>query len=377
MTTPDRACGMGHEPQSCEVLVIGAGVIGCACAYYLASAGLQVIVVDRGEVGGGASGGCDGFVFLQSKRPGKHLELAIKSAQRYESLSVELGCDLELERVGGLVLFGSPEERRAVEAAIPRQREVGLDIQLLDGPEVRRRIPWLRDGVLGASFLASEAKVNPLLVTAAFARAAERCGASLRTWEEVQHIEVGRRAEHRVVTDHGTYRARWIVNAAGAWASRIGEMVGEELPIQPRRGQLLVTEPTPSVLRHILLSGSYLTAKLRAPAEPLGLGFAIEQTKSGSLLIGSTREFVGYDRRTTCEGITEITRQAVALLPPLHDVLIVRSFAALRPYTPDNLPIIRLSERVPRFVNACGHGGDGITLAPITGEMVAQMVREG
>jgi sarcosine oxidase subunit beta len=155
-------------------------------------------------------------------------------------------------------------------------------------------------------------------------------------------------------------------------------MVGITVPIRPRRGQLLVTAATKPMIKGCFISARYIAAKHNPDlAKGKGEGIAIEQTESGNLLLGSTREFVGFDRRTTVEGLRGIARRTMAVLPGLSALNVIRSFAGLRPYTPDGLPILGPVEGVEGFIMAAGHEGDGIALSPITGELMAQFIAEG
>jgi sarcosine oxidase subunit beta len=132
------------------------------------------------------------------------------------------------------------------------------------------------------------------------------------------------------------------------------------------------------MIKGCFISARYLAAKHNPElAKGKGEGIAIEQTESGNLLLGSTREFVGFDRRTTVEGLRGIARRTMAVLPGLSDLNVIRSFAGLRPFTPDGLPILGPVEAVEGFIMAAGHEGDGIALSPITGELIAQHITEG
>jgi sarcosine oxidase subunit beta len=152
-------------------------------------------------------------------------------------------------------------------------------------------------------------------------------------------------------------------------------MAGIRIPVIPRRGQLLVTEPQSRFLNHSLLSAGYLAAKFHT-GSPAGAtpGISVEQTASGNVLIGSTREFVGFDRRTTFDGILGIARGAVRMIPRLRNTAVIRSFSGLRPFTPDGLPILGPVTGLEGFIIAAGHEGDGISLAPITGQLITALI---
>ncbi|MFO7707109.1 MAG: FAD-binding oxidoreductase, partial [Desulfobacterales bacterium] len=169
-----------------------------------------------------------------------------------------------------------------------------------------------------------------------------------------------------------------VINAAGVLAAEVGRMAGVEIPITPRRGQILVTAAVSPFLRHCLISAQYVAAKFNPGlAAEGGMGFSVEQSDAGNVLIGSTREFVGFDRRTTFEGIRTIASRIAPVIPALRRVPVIRTFAGLRPYTPDGLPILGTVAGIGGFFMAAGHEGDGIALSAITGELIAELVGTG
>jgi len=200
-------------------------------------------------------------------------------------------------------------------------------------------------------------------------------GARVFTDNEVTGIALKSHQVRSVKTGKGEIETTTIVNAAGAYAPEIGNLVHLDIPIKPRRGQLLVTEPMPPVLNRGVLSAKYIAAKFDpALAETEGEGISIDQTSSGNFLLGSTREFVGFDTRTTHQAMTNIATQAIHIIPQLKDTHIIRAFAGLRPYTPDGLPILGNVDGVEGFIVAAGHEGDGVALSPITGEVIAELI---
>ena len=235
-------------------------------------------------------------------------------------------------------------------------------------------------GIIGtaiAYFLSCQ-KINPIALTLGFAMGAKQMGSEILTGTAVMDIEVEGRQISAVVTAAGKIETRTVVNAAGVYASEIGRMLGVEIPITPRRGQLLVTETRPRLLRPWLGSANYIAAKFNPQLAKEGAGgVSIDQTQNGNLLIGSTREFVGYDRRTTLEGLKQIASRAVRILPDLKHTHLIRAFAGLRPYTPDGLPILGEVENIKGLIMAAGHEGDGIALSAITGKLISELALEG
>ncbi len=365
-----------------EVIVVGGGVIGTSVAYYAAKAGKKVVLLDRGDIASGTSSACDGFIIMQSKNPGPHLELALESAAMYRTLSDELDYDLEYAACGGMVVAETEKQAALLDGLIKKQQAAGLAVELLPIRQARESEPLLAENLWGAAYCREDAQVNPIRVAQGFARAAQRLGAQIRSGIEAQKLLVEKGRVCGVQTNEGELRANYVVNAAGVWAPELVAPCGVILPIKPRRGQILVSEPLPSLLHHVLLCACYLIAKHHPeeldPAERqhrLGVGLAVEQTAHGGLLIGSTREFAGFDRRTTLAGIEAVAEHARRILPALATVNIIRTFAGLRPHTPDGLPILGPMAELPGLIMAAGHEGDGIALAPVTGKKIAEYLK--
>jgi glycine/D-amino acid oxidase-like deaminating enzyme len=368
-----------------EVAVVGGGVIGTAVAYYLSRQGADVLLLEQNELGSGTSSACDGFVIMQSKNPGVHLQLGLASARIYRDLTAELDWDLEYNPCGGLIVIERPDELPAMETFMHKQQAIGLDVRLISGEEARRLEPNLAPHVVGATYSAQDSQVNPLQVVLGFAQAAIRHGARVQQGTPVQSLVRKNGTIEKVVIPGGCVYAQSYILCTGVFTSALLAPLGLELPLRPRRGQLVVTEPAPSLVRHILLCARYIAAKyhpeLLAAAEDdalrLGVGLALEQTAAGTILVGSTREFVDWDTSTTLEGVRTVLRHGARILPALDKLHVIRTFAGLRPYTPDGLPYLGLLPGVDNLYIAAGHEGDGIALAPITGQLLAELVVSG
>jgi sarcosine oxidase subunit beta len=231
---------------------------------------------------------------------------------------------------------------------------------------------------MAATYSAMDAQVNPYALTFAFLRAAKSAGTRILLDETAREIQVVSGKTGAVITERLKISAPIVVNAAGAWAAEVARMAGLDIPITPRRGQILVTAAVPPLLRHCLISAQYVAAKFNPElATKGGMGFSLEQAENGNILIGSTREFVGFDRRTTFDGIRTIADRIASVIPALKRVPVIRTFGGLRPYTPDGLPIIGKVEGLEGFIMAAGHEGDGIALSAITGELIADLIAGG
>ena len=365
-------------PKTADVLIIGAGVIGASIAFHLTRHGIKPLLIERSDPAAGSSGACDGLVFLQSKKPGLHLRLALESRKRFDGLNDVLGGGVEFKNPGGMCLIESEAELAAMRLFVEEQRRSGLEVELIEGGEARRREPCLSEEVIATTYSALDSQVNPYALTFAFLRTAKSAGARILIGEEVKGIEVVSGKTTGAFTGNRRISAPIVVNAAGAWAADVGRMVGLDIPITPRRGQILVTAALPPLLRHCLISAQYVAAKFNPElAAKGGMGFSLEQAENGNILIGSTREFVGFDRRTTFDGIRTIASRIVPIIPALKRVPVIRTFGGLRPYTPDGLPILGKVAGLEGFIMAAGHEGDGIALSAITGELIADLIATG
>ena len=373
------------EVLSAEVVVVGGGIIGASTAYYLAKEGAEVMIVEADDLASGASGACDGFLYLQSKMPGPHLELARESLALFPELAVELDMDIEYSRCGSLILAKTADELKALRAGVKKMKAAGLDVELVTEAELKKLAPAVSDKVKGASLCRDDAQVNPTLLTLGFAKKAVDLGASILVNCRVENIVIMNDRVRELKTSEGSIHTRRVVCAAGVGSNQIGKMAIIDIPVMPRKGQILVTEPVDRILEHVVSDFEYMGVKLgmedkasrSEEAKRLGLGFTAEQTRSGNILLGSTREFGGFDTETTAEAINAIAKNAVEYLPAIKDLDVIRSYAGLRPYSPDGLPILGSVKGIKGFYLATGHSGDGISLAPITGKLLAELILDG
>lgn len=365
-------------PPKADVVVIGGGVIGASVAYHLSRKKVQVVLLEKDDFVSGTSSACDGMIFLQSKKPGVHLEAALASRRRFDTLPEEMGLEIEFRSGGGMILIRNEAELQAMQRLVADQRRTGLKVDLLEGGQAGELEPSLACDVMAYTHCPLDAQVNPIYLSLAFIRAARRHGAKLFSHTPVTAITLKHGAVHSVQTDQGKIETRVVVNAAGVHAPEIGKMVNLNIPIIPRRGQILVTDSLRPLLTRCLISARYIAAKYDPSlTEEENPGISIEQTGNGNFLLGSTREFVGFDRRTTPHAMKRIISETTRIIPRLKDAHLVRAFAGLRPYTTDGLPILGKVDSLEGLIMACGHEGDGIALSPITGQLIAELIADG
>jgi len=362
---------MSARPRH-DAVVIGAGIVGAACCYYLARAGLKVAVIERGAVAAGTTGAGEGNILVSDKEPGPELELAQLSVRLWLQLGDELGPDAELEPKGGLVVAAGPEERRQLDKFAAAQAAAGVEVLYVGPAGLRDLEPHLADGLAGGVLYPEDMQVQPMMAAALMLRAARDLGAELRLHEEVTAIETAAGRVAGVRTSAGGLSAGLVVNAAGTWAGELAARAGLALPVLPRRGFIVVTEPLPRMIRHKVYTADYV-ANVASGSAGLEISTVVEATASGTVLIGASRERVGFDRTSSMKIVGTLAAQAVRLFPVLAGVRAIRFYRGFRPYCPDHLPVIGPDSRLPGLLHACGHEGAGVGLAPVTGYLIAQI----
>lgn len=371
-----------------DVAVIGAGIIGSACADELTRLGFSVALIDRAEPTVGASGACDGYISASTKVPGVTLELAVESQRLWRELANDIGRDIGYSQPGGLMIAETEIDPSVLETQAVKLRAAGVVAELRDRNGLLALEPNFGPRVHAALYCPGEAHVSGYRAAQALAaRAVERGAIAL--WRcDMAPVEKQEEAVHRVrLTSEGealrVTAAQWVV-AAGLGSRMLGEQVGLPLPIEPRRGDLVITERrSRPLVGRFCASAQYLAAKgnpgLAADSDDpklrVGYGFVVEPTSEGQLILGSTRIFRGDDRSSDIDVVRMIVEEAVARIPALGGVSILRSFAGLRPFVPDRRPIIGKSRKKSNLLVATGHEGDGITLAPITARVIGELAR--
>jgi glycine/D-amino acid oxidase-like deaminating enzyme len=359
-----------------DVVVIGGGIIGAACAYYLCASGLEVHLVERRFPASGTSRACDGLILLWDKTPGAELALGQASAALWTELTESLDADFEYARNGTILLAEGDEGLVAGGSKAEAMRAVGVRAEVLDRSGLRSLEPNLAPNLAGGVFFPDDAQLDARRATLALLSAAQQEGLTLHANAEVIAIRrttSGNRRVSGVVTGAGEIATSTIVCAAGVWSNDVARLAGIELPIRPRKGHILVTARVPGLIRHPLLEGGYAST-VQSAAEDLQVALVAEMAASGTLLLGSSRQFAGFDRSVSLAVLQAIATRAVRFLPSLAKVGVIRSYAGLRPWSPDHLPLIGPLAAIPGFYLATGHEGAGIGLAPITGRLIGDWI---
>jgi D-hydroxyproline dehydrogenase subunit beta len=368
-----EADGHRDPPAAADVVVIGAGLVGAACAEALAAAGRDVCVVDRAGPAAGTTAGGEGNILVSDKLPGPEADLALRSARLWRELAGRADGRFEFEQKGGLVVAHDEAQLAALRALAAEQRRAGVQAEFLDGPQLRAAEPQISQRLPGGVRYPQDGQVQPMLAAAWLLAEAARLGARLAFGADVLAGESNGGRITAVLTTRGRIAAGAVVNAAGPWSGLVAERLGGWLPVRPRRGHILVTEPLPPVIRHKVYESGYV-ATVMSEGDGVQCSAVVEGTRAGPVLIGSSREFAGFDRRPSLRILAAMAARAAALFPALAAVRVLRSYVGFRPASPDHLPIIGPDAAVGGLYHASGHEGAGIGLAPGTAELITALL---
>lgn len=398
-----------------DVVIIGGGIVGCAAAYYLARRGLDVALVEKGEIADEQSSRAWGFVRQQGRDPAE-MPLAIASNAIWRGLEAELDADIEWVQGGNLALAGDEMRLEQLRSWLPVAREFGLDTRLLSRAEALDLIPAMTGPHLGGMYTPGDGHAEPRKATVALAEGARRAGARLLTYQAAEAIELVAGRVGAVVTDRGTIRAPVVVNAAGARAMRIARMVGLPLPMLVVRSTVAETTPLPPITS----SGVW------------GQGIAFRQKRDGACYIAGggqsdydltldsfryLRQFlpnylknrrlfrlrlgpesrndvaslipgsearrhpfagtVGIEPRPNPATARQSLKGLAKLVPAAAEARLRRAWAGLIDATPDAIPVLGEARAVPGFIFATGFSGHGLALGPIAGKLTAELIADG
>ncbi|UCF94696.1 MAG: FAD-binding oxidoreductase [Desulfobacterales bacterium] len=347
-----------------EVIIIGGGVIGTACAYFLAQRGVKVLVLERNHLGCGASGSTAAIISISGS--GSTLEplrpLSLESYRLFSDHEQNFDPALEIIRGGALYAAMDAQEAVAIRPFYDEIRQMGIDCRLLDGKEALDFEPLLAPQVTAAVFNPASFHVNPFRLGEAYLNAALRQGGRVAYGVKVQDIVVANDRVVKVVTNRGDYQGDWVVVAAGAHTPQLLSPLGLPIPIVPARGQVILTEACPRMTDRVLLFVDHLYAR---------------QTASGNFYLGSHTEFVGFDNRITLQKLTTFARAFTRAIPLLARVRALRFFAGFRPICEDNLPVIGPLPGCSKLVVASGHGRTGVRFSASTGKAVSELIVDG
>ncbi len=355
------------RPRTANVVIIGAGAIGCSVAYHLGLRGAKdVVVLEQEFVGSGTTSKAAGGIRVQFPTE-VEIQFSMESLQFFQRFHEEMGVNPHLRQVGYLFLLGTEQDVEQYNRQIALQSQYGLDVRLITPQDAKAIVPQLRvDDLLAAVYSPQDGYADPHTVVQGYAARARECGVKILEQTEVTGVH---RQGDRVVgveTTSGPIETRLVVNAAGPWARRVAEMVGATVPVYPRRRHIFVTEPFPDFVNPSPLvidrtSGFYC------------------RTEGRSILMspGDVQEVQGYKVSIDWSMAEEAARKAVHRVPVLERAGIMSGWAGLRPLTPDEHAIIDYLPGIEGCLCAIGFCGHGFQHSPVAGKVVAGMILDG
>ena len=344
-----------------DAIVVGAGVVGASIAYALAEAGLRAHVLDASEPAGGATAAGMGHIVVMDDSDAQ-FALTSYSRSLLQTLVPQLSPVCEAIDCGTLWVAEDEAQLEAVRTKHAYYEARGVRTEILDPQGLRAAEPNLRAGLAGALRVPDDLVVYPPALAGWLLRQATERGASL-TRARVQRIERG-----AVVTSDGTHAAPIIIVATGAAAPQL--IPG--LPVVPRRGHLVVTDRYPGFCHHQLVELGYLHS-----AHTMGgasVAFNVQPRRTQQVLIGSSRELVGWDTTLNRDIVARMLQRAIAFMPALERVRVLRTWIGFRPASEDHLPLIGPWDAVPGTWLAVGHEGLGITTALATAHLLVDQI---
>jgi len=347
-------------PATPDVIVVGAGVVGAACAEALAEAGCRVSILESAFPGAGVTGAAMGHLVVMDDSEAQ-FALTAHSRRLWSERTAALPGELEDDACGTLWVAADDDEMAHVRTKAAYYRARGEPVEVLDAVALRDAEPQLRDGLVGALRVAGDRVVYPPAAARFFLERARAAGASVELGVRVEAL-----AARRVLCAGRWREADLIVNAAGPEAPRLTP----GLPIVPRRGHLVITDRYPGFLHHQVVELGYLRSAHTLTRESVAMN--VQPRKTGQLLVGSSRELVDWDASLNRPLLARMLHRASEFLPALPRLLALRTWTGFRPATPDKLPLVGMWE--PGLWVAAGHEGLGVTTAPGTARLLADLV---
>src|SRR5262245_37292664 len=356
------------------VVIVGGGVIGLSIARALALRGVRdIAIIERAKLGAEASSAAAGMLApqIEANAIDDLFNLTCRSRDLYSdfahSLREETGIDIELDTTGTLYLALTEHDLCELDDRLAWQTRAGLLVEKLTAAETRELEPCVTSRVLGSLRFPLDIQVENRRLVSALANSVSRQGVAVITETTVESLSIERGQINGVATSRGFVPCTTVVLAAGTWTSFInltGERQGKpsHVPvIEPVRGQMICFDARPQLTRHVVHSAR---------------GYLVPR-RDGRLLAGSTSESVGFAKQTTAGGISEILSNALEIAPAIAALPIADSWSGLRPRAADGLPVLGPYDEIGGLFFATGHYRNGILLAPVTGELVAQAIVEG
>lgn len=370
--------------NSFDVVVVGGGVIGTSVAYHLVKKGFEVALIEKGDIASGTSSHCDAVALICDKQPGIDTQLGYASIAVFKELAKEFSYDFEFRQPGSLYVCETDQELEVATDYVKQQQADGYAMRMVDSYEMQQMEPYLAKDLIGGIWTEPDASMNPYMLCYAFIEEGKKLGLKVYDHHCVQGFKLDEKgAVEGVITDMRTIFTTNVVNCAGVWARELGQMVGLDIPIFPRKGTLLVSEKTDKICQQKVHEFGYMLSKFEdinftrnvsELVEKHNVAMNIEPTMADNFLLGGNREYKGFNISTELEIMKAIAERGIRFFPVIKEINMIRAYSGLRPYCVGHLPIISEVDEIPGYYIAAGHEGDGISMAGITGRMMAQIM---
>ncbi|MQF69783.1 FAD-binding oxidoreductase [SAR202 cluster bacterium AD-804-J14_MRT_500m] len=402
--------------KSADVVIIGAGIVGCAAAYYLSKRGSKVVLIDKGKVGWEQSGRNWGFVRQQGRHP-LELPLMLEGNKIWQNLEQELEADIEWVQGGNLRIASDDKDMAVLERMVCEERDIGLNVQVVGRQDVEKLIPSIgTNWGVGGMFTSTDGHAEPIKVTRAYATAAKNNGTLLYEHCAAEDVVTTGNQISGVITEHGEISTSTVICAAGAWSSQIGRMIGLDLPQRKVRATVAATQPLPYLttsgvwasdvsFRQKIDGSLYIAAGGAADIDltfdmlhhwktflpnykknwktlRFHVGFPLMKDLASKLPWSRTRQHpfahVVDQEPKPNKGKVKTSRVALMkLFPSLNDVSIRTCWAGYIDVTPDMVPVLGETRGISGFVFATGFSGHGFAMGPIVGRSMAELIFDG
>ncbi|WP_261133602.1 glycine oxidase ThiO [Bacillus sp. Marseille-Q3570] len=347
-----------------DVIVVGAGVIGCSIAYHVAKEGKSVLVLEKGSIAGKASKAAAGMLGAQTEleEDSPLFQLAKASRAMFPELASDLknitGIDIGYEQNGIYKVAWTEAQMERFKSLVHAQQLLGEESHWISADELQTREPALIKEVCGAMFIPDDGQVSAPEMTKALAQAAVKLSATIKEYTEVHRFVKESGELKGVETSAGLFSADYVVIAGGAWSEKLLKGAGVELETYPVKGECFSVKTGKRLIRGTVFSDEcYIVPKA-----------------GGRLIIGATERPGSFEETVTVEGIARLMEAAIRILPALQDAEWEKAWAGIRPQTKDALPYLGVHPEFKHLFMATGHYRNGILLAPITGKLMADLI---
>jgi len=352
--------------KTADIVIIGGGIIGVSIAYYLGKRGAKnVVLLEKDLIGMGSTGLCAGGIRRQWSTE-VNMQFAMKSFEVFQNFEEEFGVSPEFHKIGYLFLARDEEELESFKKNIEFQKRFDVPSKLLTREEIKKACPFLNvEDVVGGAFCDTDGYAGPTEVTNAIAKEARRHGVKILEKIEVISIEVSRDRIVSVTTRDGRVETRTVVNAAGPYAANVGKLAGVEIPVNPIRRQLFVTNPFDKIPRSVPLTIDHKQ------------NFYFRREGECVLLSGPQDERPSFNLTTDFDSMVQTAEKAMHRVPVFEKAKINRGWAGLYEISPDNHAILGKVPEVEGLILAVGFSGHGFQHGPAAGMTIAELIWNG